>query len=114
MTLNNIKKIIKTLDPPFSERDEGFKCAVVLLACMQKPHRIKDIVEFTKIDRPLVVKYIRNFRANKFFTNTGKVKHSGWFDEKTGGIAFYCDVNIGLGYLRREKVSKNVVNIHSA
>ena len=104
MTLKNIKKIIKELDPPFCESDEAFKCAVVLLACTEKPHRINDLVEFTKVDRSLVVKYMRNFRANKFFTRTGKINHSGWFDEETGGIAFYCDVNIGMGFLHRDKI----------
>lgn len=101
MTLNQIKNIIKSLDPPIKEYEEGFKCAIVLLSCTEKPPRIKDIVEFTNIERPLVAKYMRNFKANKFFTSTGKINHSGWFDKDTGGIAFYCDVNVGLGYLRR-------------
>ena len=101
MTLKQIKSIIKSLDPPIKETEEGFKCAIVLLSCTEKPHRIKDIVEFTKIERPLVAKYMRNFRANKLFTSTGKINHSGWFDEETGGMAFYCDVNVGLGYLQR-------------
>lgn len=103
MTLNKIKNIIKSLDPKIKESDEGYKCAIVLLACTETPHRIKDIVEFTKIEKPLVEKYMRNFRANKLITSSGKINHSGWFDEETGALAFYCDVNIGLGYLQRDE-----------
>lgn len=103
MTLNKIKNIIKSLDPEIKENDEAYKCALVLLACVEKPHRIKDIVEFTNVEKQLVAKYLRNFRANKLITGTGRINHGGWFDEETGGLAFYCDVNVGLGYLQRDE-----------
>lgn len=100
MTLNKIKKVIKELDDKIKETDEGFKCAVVLLALTEKPQRIKDIAEFTQIERPLVARFMKNFRANKIIRN-GKIRHSGWFDKESGGIAFWIDVSCGLGFLQR-------------
>jgi len=100
MRVEKVKQIIREMDENLSESDESFSGALVLISIIEVGHRIKDIVNFSSLDRKFVADFIRNLRANKFFTWNNKICHSGWFDEG-GGVAFWMDVSIGLGYIQR-------------
>lgn len=54
----------------------------------------------TQIPRSKCRLYASNLRKNGVFKD-GKIHHSGWFDKKSGGIAFVMDAALAMGYLQR-------------
>jgi len=95
------------LDPMLSEKDDAFKCAVILLtAAVVTGPNIKKVAKFTKYHESLVRRFVDNFRKDKLWGH--KYIHSSeWHDKKAGGVAFWLDVSVGLGFIRRVR-SKNV------
>jgi hypothetical protein len=47
-----------------------------------------------------VVEFVERLRQNGIFTDEGKIA-AEWFHKRNGGAAFWCDVNVCLGFLRR-------------
>ena len=100
MTLSEIKSQVKCLDEALSPDDEEFKAAVILLAGTEVKQTIKEIRQFTHYRQSFVVKVVGNLKRNGIFVK-GKIHHGGWFDKKDGGIAFWLDVCVGLGLMKR-------------
>lgn len=83
------------LDGDCVEFDAG---CVVLAAAFHGPNADR-CAKLLQLSRAQVREWGKNLAANGVWKN-GRV-YADWDDEKTGGIAFWLDVNIALGYIER-------------
>jgi len=100
LTITELKKEIRRLDPKLKTTDPAFTTAVILMASAIVGADARAISKYSAIPLSEVTKRSKNFRKQKVWVGE-KVRHSGWFDKETGGIAFWLDVAIGQGYLAR-------------
>lgn len=96
------RRIVRKLDPKLAAADQEFSVAMVLLAAARVGPREVDLMKELDWPSSKIRPIARHLRLGGVF-DRGKVHHSGWFDKETGSIAFWCDVAIGMGYLRRAK-----------
>jgi DNA-binding XRE family transcriptional regulator len=94
-----ISHALKTADPALKETDEIFKCAAILLASATLGPDEKAIATGLGYPLELVNKFAHNLRTSKIWKG-GKV-YADWDDKETGGTAFWCDVLVGQGLLKR-------------
>lgn len=108
MTVEEAKQEIHKMDPILNEDDKAFKAAVIMLfGSMAGKFTIISLSENTRYDYSFIRDCVRNLKKEGIWkqntvkgkSNQWKVYHSGWFDEKEGGIAFWLDVNRALGYI---------------
>jgi len=104
MTIQEIKNAVKEMDPNLSAREEGFKFAVLLIAASQVGPTQPKLCELTRYPAGLVKKFLVNARTTGLIKG-GKIMHSGWFD-KDGGIAFWLDVAMAQGFIKRVEKKK--------
>jgi len=100
VTIEYLKDEIKRLDPNLKEDDEGYLHALLLLSSLQVGTSIKKLAEFTHLDIGFVKKAVRLLRKSGVFVGR-KISASEWFEEKTGGIAFWLDVGVAGGLIVR-------------
>jgi hypothetical protein len=92
--------IVKKLDPKLSPKDEAFKWACVLVAAANVGTDPRKLA--TELGWPLEEARERAAQCRKVgLFKRGKVSHSGWFDEESGGIAFWMDVMTARGLVER-------------
>ena len=93
---------VHRLDPKLSAGDDAFKCAVILFtAVLVTGPSIKKVTRFSKYPEVLVRRFANNLRSNGMWGHR-YIHISEWDDKKAGAIAFWLDVSIGLGFIRRE------------
>jgi hypothetical protein len=95
-----IIKEVHKLDPELKKTDEAFKIATIMLSALQEGANSKKIAKFLEIPEADIKKYEKNLRDNKIWI--GNKTSSNWF-EKSGGIAFWMDVAVAHGYMKRTK-----------
>lgn len=95
-----IIKEVHKLDPKLKEKDEGFKIATILLTALQEGANSKKIAKFLDIPETEVTRYEKNLRDNKIWI--GNKTSANWFGE-SGGTAFWMDVTVAQGYMKRTK-----------
>jgi len=98
--LTEIHKAVKELDESLSGEDAAYRVGVILLAATEVGQSPKALSEFTGYPRDEIKGYSKHLRENNIW-NRGRTYHAGWDDEETGGIAFWLDVNVALGYVER-------------
>lgn len=98
LTKKQIKEQIKAIDPNLKESEDSFKVAKILLAGTGGVRCTIKLSKFTGVE-PEFVKQVKH-RLKKEGVWRGKTTFCQWF-EKDGGIAFLCDINVGLGFLER-------------
>lgn len=96
ITIDDIRKEASKFD--LSE--EETKIAVILLSSLVVGANIQRIQEFTGYDREFISGVARKLRKSGIWRKD-KVDGEEWFDKKNGGVAFLCDVLVGLGYAKR-------------
>lgn len=94
-----LHKIIKKMDPNLTEDSEEFKIAMTLLGAAQCGPNADKIARYTKLPRTVVRPYVAKAREQGIFTNDNKIA-ADWMD-KDGGIAFWLDVAVVRGFMRR-------------
>ena len=103
LCVEQAEKEVKRLDPKLGRDDEAFDVAVILIVSIlietQSPDRL---ALFTMRKRELVYRVVTNLKKNGVFTKDGNWAID-WWDKETGSIAFWLDVNIGMGYIKRVK-----------
>ena len=102
-TLDDVKREVARLDAPCEPESDEFKAAVCLMSCAIVRPGVKSVCGFTGYPRSFVEELGRNWRRNRVWCGkrNPQVHHSGWFDQDAGGIAFWLDVSIGLGWIDR-------------
>ena len=98
MTLSEIKAEVKRLDPKLDEKDDAFYAAVCLLSALEVGAYISTVVKFTGYSDSRVRRYARNLVASHVWC--GGKTNADW-GAKDGGIAFWCDVSVATGMLKR-------------
>jgi hypothetical protein len=98
MTLQRIKNLVHRLDPELETTDEAYDVAVIMLAALEVGPNIRRIARFTQLTYRAVTEVSRRLRANGVWQGTKTV--AGWAG-KDGGLAFWLDDNVGLGYLEK-------------
>ncbi|KKK66826.1 hypothetical protein LCGC14_2960160, partial [marine sediment metagenome] len=92
---------VHRLDPKLSKEEDGFKCAVVLMtAALATGPNIVKVSKFCGYPRTLVRRFATNLRASRIWGHK-YVRPSDWSDKKAGGVAFWLDVAVGLGFVER-------------
>ncbi len=98
MTKRKIYKTVKNLDKNLSSREDAFKVACLMLKGLETQN-VKTLSEFFKYPLLWVKKVAERLKLNGIW-NHGKT-YADWGNEETGGISFWVDVNVGLGYIER-------------
>lgn len=98
----NYTREIKKMDPNLRKDDPSFLVARILLCAADRGNSMRTLC--TYLHRPVkdLRPYVNNLKAQKVFDGR-RIRHSGWFNKKTGGVAFWLDVAIGQGYIARVK-----------
>lgn len=100
MNIEEICDIVRESDPEVEVDSDDFMAAVVLLTAALRtgahPFRIQ---RFTGFSRELIDGFGENLRRCGVWK--GFKTYADWTDEESGGIAFWCDVNVALGLLSR-------------
>ena len=111
-TMECIRGEIMKLDPKLSRQDEAFSAACFLMACCLVGTKKRALQAFTRFNPLLIDKWYINATHNGLI-NGGKVHHSGWFDKDSGGVAFWLDVSILLGFIVRANKKESPVSMHN-
>ncbi len=88
---------VRRLDPQVNGR--ALKAGVVLLAALQEGTRPERLIAFTAYPRKTVSDFVTRLRKNGVFTDDGHIR-ANWFGAD-GGIGFWMDVNVALGFMQR-------------
>lgn len=104
MTLTGVKKEVSKLDKNMNPRSLEYKAAVIMLSALEVGADEKKVASFTKYPAATVKAVSKNLRKNKIWVKNKT--HADWFDEKHGGIAFFADVAVAVGYLKRTSETK--------
>ena len=105
MKLEEIEKMVKKIDPKIETTDEGYKPAVVLLSAVFIGADAKKVAAFTKLPLKLIQKFEKNLRESKVWV--GNKTFCDWENEEDGGIAFWCDVLVAQGMIKRVESDSN-------
>lgn len=98
-TLTEYEAMVGGLDPALDHDDEGFRVAVVLLVSADVGPDVPAIAEVTGYHLEWLTLIASRLTAAGIWAD-GKVCVE-WFDEDSGGIAFWCDVACAQGFMER-------------
>lgn len=93
------KRELKRMDPNFGPSDEGFMHAMLMLGALSVGPSIVRLSKAMGIPRATIRPISKALRANGIWVRG--MTRARWFDSKTGGIAFWCDVLAAQGLLNR-------------
>lgn len=101
VSLRRVRREVRKLDPKLDRADDAYRAAVVMLfAFANGEHRLRKLADATAMPYRDVATWFTRLRANRVLRRDGRWAIE-WFDEDTGGIAFWLDVNIALGLMQR-------------
>jgi hypothetical protein len=98
LTLRQIKNVVHKMDDTITPDDEAYQAAVIMLAALQVGANIRRVARFTGYPIREVARIGYCLRANGIWS--GSKTKCDWF-EKDGGLAFWLDVSVALGYMER-------------
>lgn len=97
-SLSKLKGLLKDSDPNLKEADEAFGAGLILLRISQTGDwNQRSLAAFTELSRDLVRKCTSNLRSCGYHSPDGKLR-TDWTE---GDIAFWIDVTVALGLVRR-------------
>ena len=97
--MKNVREVVRKLDPNLSEKDKAFSAAMVLVGASQVGTNADKIAARTKLPRTTVRQYVKRLRKQGVFV--GSKISCEWFDKKTGSVAFWMDVCVAEGLMKR-------------
>jgi len=98
-TLFDFEKEVQRLDPEIKLDDPCFKTGVMLLASIQVGANADRLAKFCRYSRDFVRPRARRARKNGIWQYDAV--SCDWFDEKSGGVAFWMDVMVAEGIMKR-------------
>jgi hypothetical protein len=98
-SFRRVKQEIRRLDSEVKPGDLAWKVAAILLSSLAVGPNADRIARFASLPYRFVREVARRLRANGVWE--GRLLCVDWFEEKSGGVAFWLDVNVGLGYMER-------------
>lgn len=100
MTKQRAISILHEMDPKIKTRSKEMTAGLILLAATEVGTSDQKIAKFLGMSPRTLSLYTSRLRKQKVFDGE-KLRHSGWFSKKSGGIAFWLDASIALGYIER-------------
>jgi hypothetical protein len=102
-TCKELRACVHTLAfDPIEEGSEDFDAALVLLAgCYLGTAKILPLSRLTGVHPRKVVEFAVRLRASGAWTHSGKTSVE-WFDADAGQLAFWLDVWVATGVLKRD------------
>lgn len=105
MTIQEIKKAVKEMDPNLKTTDPAYKTAILLIATANVGPTQPKLCALTRYPAATVKTFLERGRESGVLKGT-KINHSGWFDKKDGGMAFWLDVLTVQGMVQRVPATK--------
>ena len=101
-SLEEIKTLIKEQDANLRSKDKEFHYAVIMLSsALNRLKTTEELHDFTRFQLRECYNCVENLKKNGLGWQGKRFMHSGWDDEESGGIAFWLDVSIAMGYIER-------------
>lgn len=94
------RNAVRALDPKLDLNDQSAYCAAMLLCAAKNGASDGDVIQRTGVPLAAGKAIAWRLRRNRVWRKTA-THHSGWDDPESGGIAFWLDVNVGTGMMRR-------------
>ena len=98
--MNYTQGLMKT-DKNLKKNSHEVLAARVLLGMINHGPYINRVARAMKVQTGKIEKIWSNFKENGFFEKPGKVSVGDYSNKKSGGVAVWCDVAGGLGWLKR-------------
>lgn len=106
LTLAQIRRTVRDLDPQLEADDDVYKAAVCLLSTLTIGAHARRVAKFTGYPYRFVAPLAWHWRANRVWVRRrrlpAKICHSGWGDPEHGCVAFWLDVMVGMGLVTRQ------------
>ena len=99
-SFSEIKEQVKQVDPTIDLRTVNGRRAALLLSSSVVGTDCRKLISYTGYAPHTVWSFAEQATAVGLWKD-GKVVHSGWDDEKAGGIAFLIDLGVLQGLLER-------------
>lgn len=97
---------VRKLDPKLDLKDPAAYCAAMLLCAANHGAVDADVIKRTGVPlhegKAIAWRLRRNRVWQKMMT-----RHGGWDDPESGGIAFWMDVCVGTGMMKRAALQAN-------
>lgn len=100
MNLSEIYKTVHELDEALGEEESAFKTAALLITLLQMPPDAQALSRFLKLPLNFVEERLDRLKTQGVLDADGKIC-TDWFDEESGGVAFWMDVAVAEGILER-------------
>jgi hypothetical protein len=101
MKLRRIEQAILDMDRHLDVRDRAFRVALILACSVRIGPNVRRIAHYTGYPYQFVEEVGRRLRQSKIW-NGRFIDATNWCKED-GALAFWCEVNVGLGQLKRTK-----------
>ena len=102
MKLEEIKDEVIRLDPKIKRNDKAFKAAVVILSsAVNQLTTPEQVAKFTGYGKKTCETFLANLKINGLGWGRTKFRHSGWFSKNSGGVAFWLDTAVAIGWIEK-------------
>lgn len=101
--LADFEKEVVRLDPKLDRDDPCFKTGVMLLASLLVGANADRVAKFCRYSRDFVRPRARRARKNGIWRYDA-VDSDEWFEKNLGGVAFWMDVMVAEGEMKRRRV----------
>lgn len=98
LTKESIISEVKKLDENLKESKKSFKVATILIAALKVGANSKKIAKLLEIPIEEITEYEKNLRKNNVWVK--EQTQCDWFG-KDGGVFFWMDVNVALGFMEK-------------
>ena|GEM_PF-7054342 len=101
-TVSDVRKEVRRLDPKLKEDDRAFWAATVMLSALVVGANVRRLARFTGYGPEFIWSVRDNLRRGGIWRRDGRTRCE-WGDPKNGGVAFWIDVAVAMGYLERHE-----------
>jgi len=97
IAIDQIQEEVRCIDPNLGMETSEFETAVLPLAALQVGQRVSALAKFTGYPQGFIKPGAERLRKNGIWRRG--TTYAGWFEEETGGVAFWCDAAVAEGLL---------------
>jgi len=98
---------VRKMDDKLGLDEPAAYCAAMLLCAINHGAYTETVIDKTGVPAEVGNEIAERLRQQRIWVGP-QTHHSGWDDPETGGIAFWMDVNVGLGFMERAKPKKKI------
>jgi len=94
------RRLVNSLSPGIDLDSQEAIAAAMLLSAAKNGANLRKVLNATGVSAGVGTRIYERLRANRIWWR-GTLRHSGWGDKETGEIAFWMDVCVGAGLMKR-------------